>query len=266
MARRLARRARRPRHAARRSHRGRRTAAGTTSRVAAPPSVKAASRRHGSSGLATAIAFAAVLALTLGFSWRDGPVAADPVAYTPVHDAADDVVGHYLGSGVPFGVPSEPDVAAPQARIPTARPVQILIPALDVHRAVEKVGVNKSGVLNLPVNSWNAGWYAGGPVPGAPGDAVIEGHAGYPGQPMIFGRLRMLRPGDHIIVVLADGSRQVFLVQSMTTVAVGSAPAGMADPYGEPRLTLITCTGYFDQNSYSYARRLVLNATYAGVA
>src|SRR5882762_850177 len=76
---------------------------------------------------------------------------------------------------------------------------------LDVHRAVEKVGVDGSGVMDLPVNSWNAGWYKGSPIPGAPGDSVIEGHAGYPGKPMIFGKLDTLHTGDRIIVVLADG-------------------------------------------------------------
>ena len=83
---------------------------------------------------------------------------------------------------------------------------------------------------------------------------------------MIFGRLVMLKPGEHIIVVLADGTRQLFLVDSITTVPLGSAPAGMAEPYGPPRLTLITCTGHFDQKSYSYSRRLVLEASYAGPA
>src|SRR4029077_2228604 len=109
--------------------------------------------------------------------------------------------------------------------------VQLLIPALDVHRAVEAVGVNRSGVMNLPVNAWNAGWYQGGPVPGAPGDAVIEGHAGYPGQPMIFGKLMTLRAGDRIIVVLADRTRQLFRVDSMTSLPVGTAPPGFAEPY-----------------------------------
>jgi hypothetical protein len=92
--------------------------------------------------------------------------------------------------------------------MPTAPPVQILIPLLDVHRAVEKVGADRFGVMDLPTNSWNAGWFKWGPVPGAPGDAVIEGHAGYPGHPMLFGRLDTLRPGDRIIVVLADGTRR----------------------------------------------------------
>jgi len=82
---------------------------------------------------------------------------------------------------------------------------------------------------------------------------------------MIFGRLVTLRPGDRIVVVLSDGSRQLFLVDSMTSIPVGTAPAGLAEPYGPPRLTLITCTGHFDKNSYSYSSRLVLEARYAGV-
>jgi hypothetical protein len=44
-------------------------------------------------------------------------------------------------------------------------------------------------------NLWNAGWYKGGPVPGAPGDAVIEGHAGYPNAPLLFGRYSPSRYG-----------------------------------------------------------------------
>ncbi len=152
-----------------------------------------------------------------------------------------------------------------RALIPTAPPVQLLIPSLNVHRPVEAVGVNRSGFMNLPVNGWNAGWYKGGPVPGAPGDAVIEGHAGYPDQPMLFGRLNTLRPGDKIIVVLSDGSQRLFLVVSMTSVPVGKAPPGMGQPDGTPRLTLITCTGSFDAKSFSYSRRLVVELSYAGL-
>src|SRR5450759_2211409 len=153
-----------------------------------------------------------------------------------------------------------------KALIPTAPPAQLLIPALNVHRAVEGVGVNRSGVMNVPVNAWNAGWYKGGPVPGAPGDAVIEGHAGYPGQPMIFGKLATLRRGDRIVVVLSDGSRRLFLVVSMRSVPAGSAPSGLAEPSGPPRLTLVTCTGHFDKKSFWYSDRLLLEARYAGLA
>ncbi|MGZ6033158.1 MAG: class F sortase, partial [Isosphaeraceae bacterium] len=143
-----------------------------------------------------------------------------------------------------------------QALIPTAPPAQLLIPELNVHRAVEAVGTNRFGVMNLPSNGWNAGWYKAGPTPGAPGDAVIEGHAGFPDQPMIFGKLSTLRSGDQVVVVLKDGSKRLFLVVSKATFPVGSAPAGMGLPYGPPRLTLVTCAGSFDASTYSYSRRL----------
>jgi len=136
---------------------------------------------------------------------------------------------------------------------------------LEPDRLLPSVGVNRLGVMKVPVNWWNAGWYKGGPVPGAPGDTVIEGHAGYPDEPLIFGRLGTLRPGDKIVVVLADGSRHLFLVASMKKVAVGTTPPGMAEPYGPPRLTLITCAGSFDKDHFSYSQRLVVEASYAGI-
>ena len=282
MARRLARSIPRPRYAAA-SRRRVRIRSGTRAgaeaattpagdppiRPNAPMVAKQAIRRQEYPHIFSAVALAVVLALTLAFSWRDGTAGGDVVnaeRFAPTYDALVDDSGQNLHARVPFVASAGSAIGPLQASVPTARPIQLLIPALDVHRAVEGVGVNRAGVLNLPVNSWNAGWYTGGPVPGAPGDAVIEGHAGYPGQPMIFGRLVMLKPGDHIIVVLADRTRQLFLVDSITTVPVGSAPPGMAEPYGPPRLTLITCTGHFDQNSYSYSRRLVLDASYAGLA
>jgi hypothetical protein len=210
-----------------------------------------------------------LLAATLVFSWRDA-VPTDRYVFASVPPSSSTpVADNNLRLGRPAQVSASRSVAmapAPQAQVPTAPPVQILIADLNVHRAVEPVGVGRSGVLDVPVNSWNAGWYSGGPVPGAPGDSVIEGHAGYPGQPMIFGKLASLRPGAQVVVVLSDGSRQLFLVGSMSSVPVGTAPPGFAEPYGPPRLTLITCNGHFDDTTYSYSARLVVELSYAGPA
>jgi hypothetical protein len=194
----------------------------------------------------------------------------------------DDLIGpgvHFVAAPVEqpsFGLPGLSSLSAlasasgasitAKALIPKAPPTQLLIPLLRVDRAVEAVGTNRSGVMNLPVNGWNAGWYKGGPTPGAPGDAVIEGHAGFPGQPMIFGRLSTLRPGDQIVVVLGDKSQRLFTVVSQSSVPVGYTPPDFASPYGPPRLTLVTCSGDFDATTKSYARRLVVELSYAGLA
>ena len=213
-----------------------------------------------------------LLTVTLAYAWRDGVPLADEFVGTvgpaPVGIATLQVSGNNL-SGKPVltsRLPQVPPAPPRQLRVPTAPPVQLLIPTLDVHRAVEKIGVDAFGVLDLPVNSWNAGWYKAGPVPGAPGDAVIEGHAGYPGKPMIFGKLVTLRPGAQIIVVLADGTRQLFLVVSMRSVPADSGTPGLGAPYGVPRLTLITCSGHFDKKSFWYSERLLVETRYAGPA
>ena len=214
--------------------------------------------------LAGNVLLAAMLGVTLAFSSSDATPNVDP---NNAPELTLSIPGDYLAFGEPFRVPKPVAVAPrPKSRpMPTAPPVQILIPLLDVHRAVEKVGADRFGVMDLPTNSWNAGWFKYGPVPGAPGDAVIEGHAGYPGQPMLFGRLATLKPGDKIIVVLADGSRRLFLVVSMRSVPAGSAPPGLADPYGPPRLTLVTCAGHFDKKRFWYSERLLVETRYAGV-
>jgi Sortase domain len=216
------------------------------------------------------VALAVVLVASLTFAPRDSAPSSTDQASQVVRYRASTVDQPSLGLTLP-GLQNLAGLASlsgqsvtAKALIPTAVPVQLLIPILNVHRPVEAVGVSRYGFMNLPSNGWNAGWYRGGPVPGAPGDAVIEGHAGYPDQPMLFGKLSSLKPGAQIVVVLADGSRRLFLVVKMTSVPVGVAPPGLADPNGSPRLTLITCTGSFDANTFSYSRRLVVEASYAG--
>ena len=143
----------------------------------------ALSRVPVSKSLLGELLLAVLLAVTVTTSWRDGMPTdqlADLVAPPVTTIDSSQVLG--TGSKLPLVQPAP----APLPYMPSASPVQLLISRLDVHRAVEKVGVDEFGTMQLPVNAWNAGWYRWGPVPGAPGDAVIEGHAGYPNQPMIF--------------------------------------------------------------------------------
>jgi LPXTG-site transpeptidase (sortase) family protein len=211
------------------------------------------------------VALAGVLGAALVFTASDGtPQNGGFDFLLPAPTLRTAVAGHAGAGNIrPPNVLSDSIFERP---VPTAAPAVILIPSLDVHRPIEPVGTDRSGHMDLPQNLWNAGWYKGGPVPGAPGDAVIEGHAGYPTAPLLFGKLRLLRAGDKIVVVLADGSRQLFVVDSLTVWAAGTGPPGMGEPYGPARLTLITCTGPFDDHYKTYADRLAVEASYAGPA
>jgi hypothetical protein len=208
-----------------------------------------------------------LLLATLAISWRDGVPADDYVATmmpkVATLTASAQSATDNLYSGMPMDLPG-PTVR--QLPVPTAAPVRLLLPTLNLHPPVESVGLDRHGAMDIPNNIWDVGWYKAGPVPGAPGDAVMDGHAGYPGQPLIFGRLAKIRPGEPIVVVLADGSQQLFTVDSVASFPLSSMPPGMYIPYGPPRLTLITCDGQFDSNNHTYSNRLVVEASYTGAA
>lgn len=229
-------------------------------------------RAHLSVALLGEVLLIGLLTAALAVSWRDGGptdgyagLGAPPSGINSMQVSGNNLSGKpRLTPLLPVAPTPDPQPLLPTG--PTAAPVEVLIPVLDVHRPVEKIGMNQSGVLDLPINFWNAGWFEYGPVPGAQGDAVIEGHSGYPGKPLLFAGLYKLRAGDRIIVVLADRSRRLFIVASKVAVPAGASPQGLADPYGPPRLTLITCTGSFNKYTYSSSQRLLVYANYAGLA
>jgi hypothetical protein len=145
-----------------------------------------------------------------------------------------------------------------------APPVRLLIPSLNINATVEALGVDGSGALATPRNIWNVGWCQGGPSPGAPGDAVFDGHVGLPGSPLVFSGLTKLAIGAEVVAVLADGTRSRFIVSGARSWPAASSPSGLFSPDGEPRLTLITCTGEYVGASQTYTDRLIVEATYTG--
>jgi len=172
-----------------------------------------------------------------------------------------------------FAVLPGPDPPAPEPTSvpvapapPLAAPARLMIPSLNLDAQVEAIGVDSSGAMDAPHNIWDVGWYRGGPSPGAPGDAVIDGHLGLPGWPLVFSGLARVAIGDDVVVVLADGTRNRFNVTSLQSWPATSHPTGLFSADGEPRLSLITCTGAYERASQTYADRLIVEASYVGPA
>jgi len=110
----------------------------------------------------------------------------------------------------PHGIFAAPPQPHSSKRV--ARPVELTIPRIGVHTALEKLGRTPHGTLQVPDSTTIAGWYTGSPRPGEIGAAVIAGHVDSASGPGVFFRLRLIRPHDLVLVRRADGSLAAFRV------------------------------------------------------
>ncbi len=189
------------------------------------------------------------------------------------------VAGHTgrgpLRPGRPTAIPVPPGRAAAPVPAGTlaqaadgravARPVALVIPAIGLHTRLIRLGITRSGGLQVPSTTTVAGWYTGSPRPGAIGPAVIAGHIDSYRGPGVFFRLRQLRPRDRVYVRRSDGALAVFTVTSVRTYPKDHFPAAAVyGPVPGAQLRLITCGGSFDSRLRSYLSNVVVYAVAAG--
>jgi sortase (surface protein transpeptidase) len=153
--------------------------------------------------------------------------------------------------------------AVPQpAQLTVAAPVGLTIPAIGVTSRLTRLGLTKSGALQVPSTTAVAGWYTGSARPGATGAAVIAGHVDSRTGPGVFFRLRLLRRGDLVYIRRADHSLAVFRVTAVHSYLKDRFPTSAvygAVPY--PQLRLITCGGTFDPATGHYLSNVIVYAS-----
>ncbi len=140
-------------------------------------------------------------------------------------------------------------------------PSRLQIPSIGVDSTFEHLAL-RDGVLQPPTDPLRAGWWAGGPVPGDPGPAVIAGHLDSYTGPAVFIHLLDLRVGDRVYVTRSDGPRAAFVVDSVQTYAKSAFPTRAV--YGTTpgsALRLITCGGTFDRQRQLYLSNVVAYAS-----
>jgi len=145
----------------------------------------------------------------------------------------------------------------------SAPPVRLAIPALTVTATVQSVA-SVDGVLTVPDDISQVGWWAGSAAPGAAsGTVVIDGHvdSATDGLGALF-HLTDLRPGDLITLTTLQGTLFTYTVtMRRTTPKFGGMPADLFTTGGPARLALITCGGPFDTTTRSYRDNVVVIAT-----
>ncbi|WP_424216704.1 class F sortase (plasmid) [Streptomyces sp. BI20] len=147
-----------------------------------------------------------------------------------------------------------------------ARPERVLIPAIGVDAPLTGLGISADGTLQtLPSDRAElAGWWEGGPAPGAKGSAVIAGHVDTDSGRGVFHGLANLTRGQTVRVRRVDGRTAVFTVDAVTVHDRDKLPED--ELYGRTRgaeLRLITCAGRYDPKT-GYSSNIVVHAHLTG--
>jgi LPXTG-site transpeptidase (sortase) family protein len=143
-----------------------------------------------------------------------------------------------------------------------AEPSRLIIPSIGVDAHIQSVGLywNGDGTMSIPTNFTDVGWYNGGPLPGAVGSAVIDGHLdGRNVKEAVFYNLGSLTPGALVEVVDNDGTVLQFEVVDVKTYDYNATTTDIfSSDTGESRLNLITCAGSWDKTQGLYNKRVVV--------
>ncbi|MEZ0447721.1 class F sortase [Cellulomonas sp. ICMP 17802] len=151
-----------------------------------------------------------------------------------------------------------------QAAVPaTPPPVRLVVPDVGIDMAVDAVGVQEDGQMQIPEDADRAGWYEFGPAPADPaGSTVLAAHVDSRLTGIgPFARLRDVGVGATLTVTTADGSERGYRVVGVEKVPKEGAPvAQWFDRSGAPRLVLVTCGGTFRRDIGHYTDNVVVTA------
>lgn len=182
----------------------------------------------------------------------------EPARATPKSSTPPPAGSATSAPGAPGATLPAPAAPATFAAGAPSAPIRIRIDAIGATAAVDPLGLNPDGTLEVPTDFNRAGWYTGRPTPGAVGPAIIAAHVDSKAGPAVFYRLRDLKAGDEVTVIRADGSEVVFAVDRVEQHPKNAFPTkAVYDPTPGATLRLITCGGSFDKGARSYRDNLI---------
>lgn len=161
-------------------------------------------------------------------------------------------------SAAPMPSPSQPPSPTP-APTPEPRylPVRIYFAEPDLEAEVFPMGV-VNGEIGTRDSALEAAWFAEGCVPGEEGNCLINGHDVWKGETGPFDWLKSAKRGDRVTVEVEDGTRYHYAVSQVEEQPYDEFNRYHMYPYGEERLTLITCKGDYDRVAGTSLTRMVV--------
>ena len=150
---------------------------------------------------------------------------------------------------------------------------EVIIPAAKLRADVVGLGVLPNGAFGAPDNPDVIGWWQDGPMPGEPGNVLLDGHRDYTDVDGNVGlgvawALPEVALGDQILVVDREaGVTHVYLVTQTLSVPHDDPDGGrFLQSTTTSMLTLVTCEGSFDRAERLYSERRIVTAVLLGMA
>lgn len=130
---------------------------------------------------------------------------------------------------------------------------------------VIEVGIRQNGELGTPYNIYDVGWWVKSGKPGEGKVLLMDGHNGGPTKTGVFKHLPTLQKGDMVEVERGDGARFKYKVEESFIAPLKEADKHMQKMLESPvagveSISLITCTGEWNQPMRTYMSRHFLRA------
>ena len=147
------------------------------------------------------------------------------------------------------------------------------MPSAGIRAAVVQVGLTPDGAMGSPDNPFVVGWFNRSAIPGELGNALLGGHRDYQDRDGnvdvgVCWKLDETRVGDQLIMF--DQAAERYYVYDIVDIATIRPDSHEAVKYlsqtRESVVTLITCSGDFDEDTNSYEERIVVVALLNAIA
>ena len=148
--------------------------------------------------------------------------------------------------------------AATPARV--SSPYRLRSPGLEIDAAIVAVEVDNDGVLGIPADPLEVGWWSEGPVPGTGlGTSIIAGHVNTAARgPGALAQVDQLAPGDEIVVE-GWGEPRRFEVETVQEYDKSELPESAFDQRVTGRLVIVSCSD-LDEETGQYRDNLIVYA------
>ena len=208
----------------------------------------------------------AVIVLTLGYIGFSQWQAAQDVSVESVGSRPAATASATPSPSASPSASASPSLSPSPTAIPdpvmVAAPVRVVIPAIDVDTKVLPVGLDKNKAIEIPEDIRYVGWYELGVPPGVDrGSAVLVAHRDGKQGRGVFYSLGNLNVGDKVFVKTSAGETLPYKVVARELIKKKRLPyEELFAVDGDPRLTLISCGGYYDRNNGGYQDNVVVTA------